>query len=125
MERTFYVLIILTLSVCRTHAKAYDLDSAIAELDRAIKKLTTAGGYYWQYPEDVPTFAERLKQKQQTAARVEEVPVSAPADYEPAPVVKIAHDLTNFSDQELFVELERRGYQGELQVIKKVTIGIN
>ena len=38
MERTFYVLIILMLSVCRTHAKAYDLDSAIAELDRAIKK---------------------------------------------------------------------------------------
>lgn len=92
-------------------------------LDRAIKKLTTAGGYYWQYPEDVPTFAERLKQKQQTAARVDEVPVLAPAAPEPAPVVKIAHDLSNFSDQELFAELERRGYQGELQVIKKVTIG--
>ena len=92
-------------------------------LDRAIKKLTTAGGYYWQYPEDVPTFAERLKQKQQTAAREDEVPVLSLADPEPEPVVKIAHDLSNFSDQELFAELERRGYQGELQVIKKVTIG--
>ena len=32
-------------------------------LDRAIKKLQLAAGYYWQYPEDVATFADRLAAK--------------------------------------------------------------
>lgn len=35
----------------------------VKNIDRAIKKLQTAGGYYWQYPEDVPTFAERIAAK--------------------------------------------------------------
>lgn len=111
--------VIRTYDSCSSGCKA----AGVKNLDRAIKLLQKAGGYYWQYPEDVPTFAERLKQKQQTAARVDEVPVSAIADPEPASVGIITYDLTNFSDQELFAELERRGYQGELQVIKKVTIG--
>jgi len=36
----------------------------VCNIDRAIKRLQKAGGFYWQYPEDIDTFADRLKQKQ-------------------------------------------------------------
>lgn len=115
----------MTLQVIRTYNSCCEAQriTGAKNIDRAAKKLQAAANYYWQYPEDVPTFAERLKQKQKITARVDEVPVLAPAATEPAPIVKLPHDLSNFSDQELFTELELRGYQGELQIIKKVTIG--
>ena len=56
-----------TLQVIRTYDSCIEgcRTTGVKNLDRAIKRLQKAGGYYWQYPEDVPTFAERLKKKQE------------------------------------------------------------
>ena len=78
-----------TLQVVKTYDSCSEgcRAAGVKNLDRAIKKLQKAGGYYWQYPEDVATFAERLRknpQEEQSAKKKsvgkkpkpDEVPVS-------------------------------------------------
>lgn len=51
--------VIRTYDSCTAGCRA----AGVKNIGRAIEKLQTAGGYYWQYPEDVPTFAERIAAK--------------------------------------------------------------
>lgn len=45
-----------------------------------------------------------------------------PADYEPQPGHKATLSLADFTDNDLFAELRRRGYNGELRSLKIVTV---
>ena len=54
-----------TLQVIKTYDSCSEgcRAAGVKNIDRAIKRLQLAGGYYWQYPEDVATFADRLAAK--------------------------------------------------------------
>jgi len=45
-----------------------------------------------------------------------------PTDYQPQPGNKAVLSLADFSDENLFAELRRRGYNGELRSIKVVNV---
>lgn len=45
-----------------------------------------------------------------------------PAEYQPQPGNKAILSLADFSDDNLFGELRRRGYNGELRLIKVVNV---
>lgn len=45
-----------------------------------------------------------------------------PANYQPQPGNKAILSLADFSDENLFGELRRRGYNGELRLIKVVNV---
>lgn len=108
--------------------------AGVKNLDRAIKQLQKAGGYYWQYPDDVQTFAERLKQKQDAKHAPKKPTGRKPSEKKPKPmdvytsatmpepnVARAA--LKVFTDEELMEELDRRGWQGELHRVQAVSIG--
>ena len=99
--------VINTFDSCSEACRA----AGVKNIDRAIKKLQMAGGYYWQYPEDVKTFAERLEEK---ATCVRHTP----------PIRNASHDaLEVFTDEELINELTRRGWEGELSRRQVVVLG--
>ena len=54
-----------TLQVIKTYDSCSEgcRAAGVKNIDRAIKRLQLAGGYYWQYPEDMATFADRLAAK--------------------------------------------------------------
>ena len=54
-----------TLQVIKTYDSCSEgcRAAGVKNIDRSIKRLQLAGGYYWQYPEDVATFADRLAAK--------------------------------------------------------------
>ena len=56
----------------------------------------------------------RTKKKTGTATR--------PADYTPQPGNKAILSLSDFTDENLFAELRRRGYNGELRYSKVVNV---
>lgn len=45
-----------------------------------------------------------------------------PTEYQPQPGNKATLSLADFSDENLFGELRRRGYNGELRLIKVVNV---
>lgn len=45
-----------------------------------------------------------------------------PADYQPQPGNKATLSLADFTDENLFAELRRRGYNGELRYSKVVNV---
>lgn len=45
-----------------------------------------------------------------------------PTEYQPQPGNKAILSLADFSDENLFGELRRRGYNGELRLIKVVNV---
>lgn len=45
-----------------------------------------------------------------------------PADYNPQPSNKAILSLADFSDENIFAELRRRGYNGELRYSKVVNV---
>lgn len=45
-----------------------------------------------------------------------------PVDYQPQPGNKAILSLADFSDENLFAELRRRGYNGELRYLKVVNV---
>lgn len=47
---------------------------------------------------------------------------SRPAEYTPQPGNKATLSLADFSDENLFAELRRRGYNGELRYSKVVNV---
>lgn len=47
---------------------------------------------------------------------------SRPSDYTPQPGNKATLSLADFSDENLFAELRRRGYNGELRYSKVVNV---
>lgn len=93
-----------TLQVVKTYDSCTEgcRTVGVKNLDRAIKRLQKAGGFYWQYPEDVSTFADRLKQKQDAQQPAVTEQPSTPST------------LADFTDDELMTELDRRGFEGEL-----------
>ena len=135
-----------TLQVVRTFASCTEgcEASGVKRIDHAIKHLYKAGGYYWQYPEDVPTFAERLAaldRKPSPAPKEERRRNDAPqkpsagdavgtaASEETAAVPpdaaqrSAARDaLRVFTDKELIDELIRRGWKGDLQLTVTVSL---
>ena len=109
-------------------------------LDRAIKKLQLAAGYYWQYPEDMPTFAERIAAKKQTEAPKKKTVIKASPYVQTVvtpnptpsvtqhseteqPHIAASDALEVFSDDELMEELDRRGWVGELKRVQIITLG--
>ena len=56
----------------------------------------------------------RTKKKTETATR--------PADYTPQPGNKAILSLSDFTDENLFAELRRRGYNGGLRYSKVVNV---
>lgn len=112
-----------TFDSCSQACKAMGIKS----IDYALKSLGKAGGYYWACPEDVDTFAERLRKKQ----------TGAPAAVKPAPMEehvipdrdRLVHDedfqkkdLKSFSDKELIDELKERGWKGDLKLTLAVSL---
>lgn len=45
-----------------------------------------------------------------------------PTDYQPQPGNKAILSLADFSDENLFGELRRRGYNGELRLVKVINV---
>ncbi len=45
-----------------------------------------------------------------------------PADYNPQPGNKATLSLADFTDENLFAELRRRGYNGELRYSRVITV---
>lgn len=45
-----------------------------------------------------------------------------PADYTPQPGNKAMFTIADFSDENIFAELRRRGYNGELRFCKVITV---
>lgn len=45
-----------------------------------------------------------------------------PTDYQPQPGNKAILSLADFSDDNLFGELRRRGYSGELRLVKVINV---
>ena len=73
-----------TLQVIKTYDSCSEgcRAAGVKNIDRAIKRLQLAGGYYWQYPEDVATFADRLAAKRAA---------SKPIKHKPSPSTGDAH----------------------------------
>ena len=73
-----------TLQVIKTYDSCSEgcRAAGVKNIDRAIKRLQLAGGYYWQYPEDVATFADRLAAKRAA---------SKPVKHKPSPSTGDAH----------------------------------
>lgn len=51
-----------------------------------------------------------------------EVREARPTDYQPQPGNKAILSLADFSDDNLFGELRRRGYNGELRLVKVINV---
>lgn len=45
-----------------------------------------------------------------------------PGDYQPQPGNKATLSLADFTDENLFGELRRRGYNGELRLVKVINV---
>ena len=124
-----------TLQVIKTYDSCSEgcRAAGVKNIDRAIKRLQLAGGYYWQYPEDVATFADRLAAKRAASKPVKHKPSpstgdahhgGSPHDLPDDQRGTAAHEaLEVFTDDELLEELDRRGWQGELRKVQIVTIG--
>lgn len=138
-----------TLQVIKTYDSCSEgcRAAGVKNIDRAIKRLQLAGGYYWQYPEDVATFADRLAAKRAASKPVKHNPSpstgdahhggqspcnssatthtgDSPHDSPDDQRGTAAHEaLEVFTDDELLEELDRRGWQGELRKVQIVTIG--
>lgn len=124
-----------TLQVIKTYDSCSEgcRAAGVKNIDRAIKRLQLAGGYYWQYPEDVATFADRLAAKRAASKPVKHNPSpstgdahhgDSPHDLPDDQRGTAAHEaLEVFTDDELLEELDRRGWQGELRKVQIVTIG--
>lgn len=136
-----------TLQVVKTYDSCTEgcRTVGVKNLDRAIKRLQKAGGFYWQYPDDVSTFADRLKQKQD--GQQEPKPRAKKTVVKPSAAVQVAvtddptpstvteqqpavteqpstpSTLADFTDEELMEELDRRGFEGELSRRVVFTIG--
>ena len=132
-----------TLQVIKTYDSCSEgcRAAGVKNIDRAIKRLQLAGGYYWQYPEDVATFADRLAAKRtaskQAKPKVQSAKPKTQVEHKPSPSTGDAQYVLNdnqrgtaahealevFTDDELLEELDRRGWQGELRKVQIVTIG--
>lgn len=138
-----------TLQVIKTYDSCSEgcRSAGVKNIDRAIKRLQLAGGYYWQYPEDVATFADRLAAKRAASKPVKHKPSPSTGDahhggQSPCNSSATTHTgdsphespdnqrgtaaheaLEVFTDDELLEELDRRGWQGELRKVQIVTIG--
>lgn len=138
-----------TLQVIKTYDSCSEgcRAAGVKNIDRAIKRLQLAGGYYWQYPEDVATFADRLAAKRAASKPVKHKPSpstgdahhrgqspcnssatthtgDSPHDSPDDQRGTAAHEaLEVFTDDELLEELDRRGWQGELRKVQIVIIG--
>jgi len=134
-----------TLQVVKTYDSCTEgcRTVGVKNLDRAIKRLQKAGGFYWQYPDDVSTFADRLKQKQD--AQQQPKPRAKKTVVKPSAAVQVAvtddptpstvteqqpvsetftpEPFSTFTDEELMEELDRRGFEGELSRRVVFTIG--
>ena len=101
-------------------------------LDRAISRKHMSAGFFWCQPEDADGFKPNPlskfapKQKQQPKPKdVAEVPVSVARTMETHVTMTPVDALKDYTDEDLWKELERRGWQGELSKVQRVTIGIN
>ena len=54
--------------------------------------------------------------------KTEKAETPRPADYTPQPGNKATLSLADFTDENLFAELRRRGYNGELRYSKVVNV---
>lgn len=48
--------------------------------------------------------------------------ITRPADYSPQPGNKATLSLADFTDENIFAELRRRGYNGELRQLKIISV---
>lgn len=123
----------------------------VSNLGRAARLIQKSAGFYWSNAAEADTFKERFEAKvrgikpeqkpkqekeQKTKKPVTEILKEAP-DEKPVTVqayspdvadaaIKSAvrADLAVFTDEELWKELERRGWQGELHKIQVVKMGM-
>ena len=112
---------------------AAEKELGACNIDRCIAKLRKSAGFYWSDPKDADTFKLRLMEKQADTP-------SAPYNMEeqrlhnPKPKKEKPNDTTrtccaktngisHFTDEELWKELERRGWKGEISRCQVVTFG--
>lgn len=112
----------------------------ISNIDRAIKRHRPAGGFYWCDETDLETFqpAEDRRCKNARKSRVgatkempkettEEAPkevtkaatTSVEQDAEPVSQPTTKSDLSDFQDADLALELQRRGWRGDICLTTK------
>lgn len=106
----------------------------VRNIGRAIASRSAAGGYFWCFAGDEGDFNTDKKarkyvpRKKNVTARRErkEIVVSSttetasPANL-PVPIEK-TFDVTELSDEELIDEIRRRGWKGDLDVVKRITL---
>lgn len=106
-----------------------------SNIGRAIASRSAAGGFYWCFAGDEEHFQPHKvarkytprKKNNQVEKRESKEDVAIPA-MEPAAssnlpaLIKKDFDLTEVSDEELIAEIRRRGWKGDLDVVKRVTL---
>ena len=89
-------------------------------IEKAIKKLRKSKGFYWCDPDKVEDFKFSLQQKPKRQKRQKRQP-QTPVDFGPVGERTIA----DYTDEELWHELERRGWEGNITRRQVVTLGTN
>lgn len=103
-------------------------------IGRAIANRSAAGGYFWCFAGDEGDFSTDKKarkyvpRKKKVTARRERKEIVASSTTEtaspanlPVPIEK-TFDVTQLSDDELIAEIRRRGWKGDLDVVKRITL---
>ena len=119
--------VVKTFDSCAQGCKA----AGVKNIDRAIKRMQKAGGWYWAYPEDAGTFAQRLQDRPQAAGNNRSPEKSAiqnegqgaamtPAPH-PSPGMPDG-SIGAFTDQQLKDELRRRGWRGRLSRMEEMVL---
>lgn len=101
-------------------------------LSRSRSNVSPSAGFYWCHADEYDTYLSMIRAKLAAKATVKDFMESAEKPQSPkpktsnrkAPGFKLqAQSLQDYSDQELFDELERRGWHGEFHQVRKVVIG--
>ena len=118
-----------TLEVVKTFRSGQDgcRYIGVKTIDKALRTLTKAGGYYWTKYTELKTFKDRLSKKQASDKRKNPRPKTMTTQNSKKntdPVIKEpVRALEEFSDQELRIELERRGWHGQLSRTETMDFG--
>lgn len=114
---------------------AAEKELGACNIDRCIAKLRKSAGFYWSDPKDADTFKLRLMEKQtdmpSAPYNMEEQrlhnPKPKPKKEKPNDTTGTCcaktNDISHFTDEELWKELERRGWEGEISRRQVVAFG--
>ena len=94
------------------------MELKIQNIDRAIQRHGIAGGYYWCYEDDLPNFKPGTKKRGRKSPAPDNAITPSPLHH----LTSSPLHLSSFTDEELFAELESRGWRGKLTKITEKTL---